>query len=273
MSDSAPSLVGGKAKPAAAPATAAEVDENMMIIAGTAVAGLLLLVVAFAFLRRRGRGRTALGAKRGPARSKTSLLLCGPLGGGKTTIFQILRDGAGSQPRATYSSMEPNRATAADGGFPVVDFPGHPRLQGDLLREVQGAKIVVLVVDAVTAADDKHLGAVVNTVATLLECPEIAGSRLVVAAHKRDDPTSYTAKALQRLLETELTKKFGARSGDVGSVKGKSGVDSGANRLVLRAGEKFTFATGAPIETTFVDTAVPGDGHAFSMDPILEAMR
>ena len=250
-------------------------DEATLPIVVAAVGGAVVLLAALFFLCRPAGGRAAAGRKKAATRSKTALLLCGPLGSGKTTIFQCLRGGAGTVPRPTYSSMEPNRGTAAQGGFAIVDFPGHPRLQGDLLREVLGAKVVVVVVDAVAAADSAHLSAVVGTVSLLLECPELKGSsRLVIAAHKRDDATSYSARALKKMLEGELTKKFGARAGEVGAVKGKGG-DAGSERLVLREGEKFSFDAMAPVETRFVDTAALGteeDNGGFSLAPLVEAM-
>jgi signal recognition particle receptor subunit beta len=216
-----------------------------------------------------------------------ALLLCGPCGGGKTALYQYLARPAGSGRdalRPTQTSMVANRGAGGcelKGGrtvaFPVVDFPGHPRLQHDLLPEIAAAKAIVVVVDGTAAADlTTGVRPAATLIAKLIEHKDVQGAALVVAVNKRDDITSYSAKAVRKMLEAELTSHFGARSGAVGAaaVGGKAaaaaaGVRQSETGLQLQEGEKFTFDAACALPVHFCD--VSAVGPEFSPDAIVEA--
>lgn len=252
-------------------------------------AALFAATLLIAFMWRRNAG----GSRRGNAaasgfgpRRRTTLLLCGPSGAGKTTMWLRLTQAAHADSRGTQTSMVPNRAKAEgvleDGAaysFTAVDYPGHPRLTAELFDHIGTAKVVVVVVDAEAAADE-HVGAhaAATLIAKLIEHKDMQGASLVVAAHKRDELTSYSAKALKSMLERELTTHFAARSGAVGSarVTGAKSATAGVTKrsetgLFLEEGEKFTFEAACSLPVSFVDTAAVGDTK-FSLEPVIRTM-
>ena len=214
----------------------------------------------------------------------TKCLLCGPCGSGKTTIWQRLVNGESTKPTHTSMAVNTGKAVTEAGSFELVDYPGHGRLASDLAKHLAAAKVVVVVADAVAALDDTvGVHAVADLLARLMEDPAAAGARIVVAANKRDEVTSFSAKAIKKKVEEELTKLFAARTSAVGTAKvasvapgGAAGGKSAATAkrrdtgLFLVEGEKFTFESsyGAPID--FVDVAAIRD-DTYNLQPIIDA--
>jgi len=213
---------------------------------------------------------------------RTKVLLCGPCGAGKTTIWQKLVHGSA---KPTHTSMTANVGTAkaADGSsVELVDYPGHPRLREDVLPLLPSAKAIVIVLDAVAALDEAvGVHAVATLLAKLIEEPKAQGAAIVVAANKRDDPTSFSSKAVKKKLEAELTTLFAARSSAVGSanvaqVAAKGGAKPAAAKrretgLMLEDGEKFTFEGSCSVPVEFTDIAAVAD-DTFNLDPIVSVL-
>jgi signal recognition particle receptor subunit beta len=238
----------------------------------------LVAVVGALLLRHLLFGKAGTLTAPGLTVRRTKCLLCGPMGSGKTTIWQRLVTGATA--KNTHTSMVPNVGTVRteNGSFELVDFPGHGRLKDDLAAHLPAAKVIVIVLDAV-AATDEHVGThnVASLLARLIEDKSVsAGASLVIAANKRDEDASYSAKAIRTMLEKELTTLFAARGAAIGKVAGAAGTKKAASKrsetgLIFEEGEQFTFEASCSVPVSFVDiAAVPHE--KFSLQPIIDSM-
>ncbi|KEG07584.1 signal recognition particle receptor subunit beta [Trypanosoma grayi] len=240
-------------------------------------------------------------------RHRHTLLLLGLCGSGKTTLFAQL---VANKRISARTSMQPNRAAmaerlaegsgvddssayspsvaAANSNIVVVDFPGHRRLRESLAPALENARDVVFVVDAVTIQDDRHEGAqaLAELVVSVVTSPEFYGvQRVLVACTKRDELTSYSAKAVRKLLEAEITRCVATRRGGVQSIDSivnsagvavgrkahKAGGSNGgyAHELFLGESGKFSFDA-FPVPVQFADVsslAEPGQ-HPFNVNPV-----
>lgn len=285
-------------------------DVEWTTVVQSAIAGILLVAVFIWFLFRGGNGgkdghgKTLTGGYR-----RTELLLCGPCGGGKTTIFSRLVDPSSqSSLKDTRTSMELNRATVkgtykvfAKGpsvrtagepqpdvigagpegaeisyNVPVVDFPGHPRLTADLLgRQLRTTKVVVLVIDSLNPNDtDVGVPAVATLFAKIAEHSD-GGSALnavVFACNKRDDIASWSSKAVRRMLEKELTRYYIAKGAAIGSVaKAQEQKKQSETGLVLEEGKKFSFSESmTPMPCFFCDVSTATEEQQKSSESIFD---
>ncbi|RNF19711.1 signal recognition particle receptor subunit beta [Trypanosoma conorhini] len=283
---------------------------------GTAAWAVLVVAsVIFALLLASFIARCVLGARGAASRRRHTLLLIGLCGSGKTTLFAQL---VAQKRVSTRTSMEPNRAamrrrtpasstekgvsspaapsmfaSGADASVLVVDFPGHRRLRGLLLPALEEAKNVVVVVDAVTIQDDRHEGA--QALAELLLSVFTSSAfygvqRVLVLCTKRDELTSYSAKAVRKLLEAELTRCIASRQGGLQSLdsilnsdgvvvgrsknkpvggRGSGGRNRRAHQLSLGDGGRFTFDA-FPVPVRFADASAMVDParHPFNVDAV-----
>ncbi|KAG8345413.1 putative ADP ribosylation factor family Signal recognition particle [Trypanosoma vivax] len=262
------------------------------------VTTLLAALVAYIVVR------CVYGAKMTTRRRRHTLLLLGPCGSGKTTLFAQL---VARKRISARTSMQPNRAvmrfkadaasddeegpqTSPGACMTVVDFPGHRRLRCSIDQELEEAKKVVIVVDSVTIQDPQGgAEALAELVVSVFTSPAfyfVEG--VLVACTKRDELTSYSAKSVQKLLEKEITHHIITRRGDVqsiGDIVNAEGVAVGRRKnngsslgktakrhqLSLNDSGKFTFDT-FPLPVDFVDiSSFPEpEKHPFNVDPVRE---
>ncbi|RNF02161.1 signal recognition particle receptor subunit beta [Trypanosoma rangeli] len=274
------------------------------------VATVIVSIIIAGFI-----ARCLFGSRGASSRHRHTLLMIGLCGSGKTTLFAQL---VARKCVSTRTSMEPNRAamkrravlcSTDKGVFPsvapsmlgngvdasvvVVDFPGHRRLRESLLPALEEAKNVVVVVDAVTIQDDRHEGA--QALAELLLSVFTSSAfygvqRVLVACTKRDELTSYSAKAVRKLLEVDITRCITSRQGDLqsldnilnsagvvvgrsknnsGSGRSSCGRDCRAHQLSLGEAGKFTFdAFPVPVQFVDVSSMVDPSRHPFNVEPV-----
>ncbi len=144
-------------------------------------------------------------------RASWNVLLVGPSGAGKTTLFLRLR---GRKKGRTVTSMAPNRGPVGDHGVHVVDIPGHPRLADSYFQsEVGNCKGVVAVVDAMDFNATKEEFA--RHMYRLLTSPVIRGRGIPILvacnksdggakAHSSDFIRKRTEKLIQQLYEADV---------------------------------------------------------------------
>lgn len=267
---------------------------EMLLIAVTIIVALL---VAYYI-------STLFSAVRGTTRRRSrSVLLVGLTGSGKTTLFAQL---VARKRVEVRTSMEPNRgvmrlASAAENedptagsessGVTIIDFPGHRRLRESLMRALEEVKKVVFVVDAVTI-QDPHEGAeaVAELIVAVLSSTEFFGvESVLIACTKRDELTSYSAKAVQKLLEKEITHCLSTRHGGVQrleSIVNASGVAVGsgnksrrnaathgcrAHELSLDEARKFSFANfQVPVQFVDISSFVGPEDQVYNVEPVRE---
>lgn len=139
-----------------------------------------------------------------------AVLLWGPVGAGKTSLWYLWREG--EFPR-TITSMSPNEdqmvIQTAEGQrkqkMTVIDFPGHQRMRAELLnRHLRRAKKIVFVVDASTLKSD--VAPVAQQLFDLLTRSFVSEANIpvIVACNKSDDPTAVSSSVAKNLLEAEL---------------------------------------------------------------------
>lgn len=250
------------------------------LLVGAAVVAVLLTVLYTLVL------------KNSVAPRRTAVLLMGLPGSGKTALFAQLTSG---KEVSSCTSMEVNEGRlclsgkegkqGVDESSPlIIDHPGHRRLYHSLRRTLQRAIKVILVVDAVSVQDDRHEGAaaVAELLYTFLHTPEFYGVRqILVACTKRDELTSYSAKAVKKMLEAALTSCIQSRRGELsqvdevldasGAVAGKRHGGKGAGggrRYMLDVDDNatFRFEEHLPVDVRFADISsmtqsLPSSGY------------
>lgn len=260
----------------------------MMLPPPYGMVGLVLLTLLLAVVV----AKWLLGTRR-PHRE--TVLLIGLPGSGKTLLFAQLTSAGPPSTTPTCTSMTVNRALVHGSGdngasfLELVDHPGHRRLYPSLDLEMQRARKVVLVVDAVTIHDDRvdGAGAVVELLYRVIKSSHFYGvSELLIACTKRDEITSYSAKAVKRLLEAAMTTCIRSHRSDLNQVDrvvdAKGVVVGEANRraeddwgrrheLELPDRRSFSFDTDMPISFQFADvSSLPSSDY--TVKPVAEFM-
>lgn len=263
---------------------------------------------------RGGGGAGASGSGGAGSVPRTALVLIGPPFSGKTTLFQRLVAPACVATKPTHTSMIANtgRVRAADvaaqhssrsegrdeqelsaddallrrrerilsrgarATFDVIDVPGHLRLFDVMLSSLRAAKVICIVVDGNSVQDaEKGAGSLASLLITALTAREASGaSQIVVACNKRDDVTSYSSKALQKLVERELKQRL-SQKGTAGASVGKTGAAGEgvkkSEQLSLDEDGNFDWAM-CPRPVTFCDISARAPFGKFALDAILEPM-
>ena len=184
-----------------------------------------------------------------------SMLIMGPAGAGKTSLFVRLRDG---KLRNTVTSMQPNECKVEVSDrkrVHVIDLPGHPRLEESYFqKEVVNAKGVVVVVDSINFNASKDEFA--RQMYRLLTSPVIRGRGvpILVACNKSDGGAkAHTIEFIRKRTEKLVYELYQADVGD-------SMRDASAREHDILGGnaDEFKFADLAlkrrfhrPIEVTF----------------------
>ncbi|KAK9904218.1 hypothetical protein WJX75_007076 [Coccomyxa subellipsoidea] len=193
---------------------------NILLIVFLAI---LLVVIGILFQRRGKKGDT--------------VLLVGPCGAGKTTLFLQLERGAARQ--GTVASMQENVGMAKlpsgkEGKFKevrVVDIPGHPRVFSRLLSEhVDRTRGIVFMVDSVDFMPQKER--IAEQLHDVLAHPVVSGRRLPVllACNKSDCGTkAHTMDFIRKRLEKAIDQLRGTRS----AISEDSNRNEVANRNML----------------------------------------
>ena len=238
----------------------------------TAVLGLLVAYFFYSWLI----GRGGAGGSGSGSLPRTTLVLCGPSASGKTTLFQALVEP--ERPRKpTHTSMKVNAAWAvvpagakAMRRFEVVDCPGHLRLFDLTLDAFRSAKVICIVVDGVRVQDE-HGGAasLASMLMTVLTAKETLGARIVVACNKRDEISSFSSRALQKLTEKELKQRLAQRSS--GGVAAGSEKLKKSETLTLDENGEFDWDQ-CPRQIVFCDISGRAPEGKFVLDPVIQEM-
>lgn len=251
---------------------------------------VLLLAATLFLLRSRLLGDSSTTQLLRSKPKRTYTLLIGLSGSGKTCLFLKLvqPDSYASSMPLTNTSLEPNKAVIHKSDEQIVDFPGHRRLRKDLYPAVQEAKRLVVVIDSVTIQDDGQEGAqaLSELLCDVMQSASFVGvASVLMACTKRDDMTSFSSKAVRKVLEAEMARSLtiaGSNAAvgslrDVASMSGKtiaskkgsarSGERSEDAVLFLRADGKFSFDdVGVPIQ--FADVSSSNDVPELSVEAV-----
>ena len=183
----------------AAPAASGEVpEEQASPIDPILVASVLLPLLIAAFFLLRGGGGS--GGKK--------VVLFGPMGGGKTSMYLHLRFGRAIP---SHTSMQLTSATFApkcegasgsDKPLTVVDVPGEPRLNYQLLAELSSASVLVCVLDATKLPTHAKEAAQVLYDVLTHESVQRRAPALVIAANKSDVRGAASPDTVRATLET-----------------------------------------------------------------------
>jgi signal recognition particle receptor subunit beta len=169
------------------------------------VALLLAAVLIAAFLALRG----------GSIKRGSTVLLIGPSGAGKTLTFVQLRDG---RDIPTHTSMSANDDTfvlkaARQGNQPapetpvhVVDCPGAPQLQPQMLSRVAGAGVIVCMLDASDPLEQsKHVAGVLYEL-FLSDAMRRLRIPILIACNHSDSAKAMRSVQLRGLIEKGIDR-------------------------------------------------------------------
>mmetsp|Transcript_71232 Transcript_71232/g.82865 ORF Transcript_71232/g.82865 Transcript_71232/m.82865 type:complete len:301 (-) Transcript_71232:92-994(-) len=233
-------------------------------------AGLMLLALVMVCGRRRAHAVVSAAAAAAGIKTKklrdVHATLIGICGSGKTALFLRL---IGQKFRETNTSLQSNQHTLAGrSDVLIVDTPGSRRKRGDVLSAVEVSKKLVIVLDSISIQDDRDEGA--NAVADLI-CDVFNGpaaitdglTSVLFACTKRDDLTSFSSKAVRRLLETAIARELATRQAGVGSLGMVAGVKS------LQRGNRSASAATSNLEGEASDVGLYlRDDGKFSFDDL-----
>lgn len=239
---------------------------------------IFMTTIFYYFLRRVVTGQGLI------RRRRYTNLLMGLPSSGKTALLSRLV--TGNTTAKTQTSIAPN--TEVISGVTIVDYPGHRRLREGFYRYLGEAKRVLVVVDSVTIHDERYEGAnaVAELLLAMLNSIYFDGVReLIFVCTKRDEVTSYSAKAVAKLLQTAMADSIRFRKGDLsqvdtvrdgtGSVVGQT--KSAATRcgysdkLYLEEDGTFSFEQLClPVRFVEVSAFPEVDKHKFGVQPLLD---
>ncbi|KAJ1638539.1 signal recognition particle receptor beta subunit-domain-containing protein [Pavlovales sp. CCMP2436] len=221
------------------------------------VALLLLLLVAF--LATRGRA-----VSRG-----STVLLVGPCGAGKTAMFVQLRDGRDIPTHMSQAANEDTFAVsvARQDGKPtplsplhVVDCPGAPQLQPQMLTRIGAAGVIVCVLDASDPLTHAKLAAGVLYEVFTTDAMRRLRVPVLIACNKSDSAKAMRAVQLRGLIEKEIDRIQHSRS----SMQDLSDKTQGTR--VSPVGVPFTFKEAPCIEVDLADCCAKKPG----LEPVLD---
>lgn len=247
------------------------------VLVGVVVVLISLIAAIIIIKKKPGKKVTTVLGK-----SRTNVLFIGLCGSGKTTmLMRMLRGGALTEDiPETMMSMRPNQVKITLPGesgktAKVVDFPGHRRLREDLLGAVEEAKAIVCVVDSVTINDDKEGGsAVADLLSDVVRAPVFKGVKgVLIACTKRDEITSFSAKAVRKLLEQEIARQVATQAASVGSIGNKNTISS--TEFAVDEAGKFSFDF-CDVPFTFANVCSKSDdpaNAAFDLKPVFEFLE
>ncbi|KAJ2162625.1 hypothetical protein GGF46_000498 [Coemansia sp. RSA 552] len=158
-------------------------------------------------------------------KSKTTVVITGPMDGGKTSLWCHLRftttSSKGAVPH-TQTSMAVNVADAfvEETQAYLVDVPGHQKYSFDRDAQLEAARAIVFVVDSSAAT-----GVIRQTAETLYdvlahrsvqqrECP------LLVLCNKQDLPGALANSRIKEMLEAEIDSLRSSRQAGLDSLSG-----------------------------------------------------
>jgi len=217
-------------------------EERLLISVVFAV--FVLLCTTYVFLG--GAGRSG---------KRDVVLLWGPMGAGKTTLFYQLLEGKVPL-QGTHTSMEPNKAEAKIGelGVSLLDFPGHGS-QESLLWENHADSIerVIFLLDSTDSLALEREGA--QMLYNILTRKVFSRIPVLVACNKQDLSNAVPRDSMRLELEKELDKlRKTSMNEDMSSIGG----DSSANQripLEMGVGQK-RFRFNAVSRVMFAEIAV-----------------
>ena len=197
-----PELAAASAAAEAA-ATAVQISQDADPTIGIVVAVVVVLLSLYFFLCRGGGGKGG------------SVVLFGPMGGGKTAMYVRLRFGRTlpthtslSQSKHTFAVADAAVAGGGGGGggraLTVVDAPGTGRLRHQLLAELPNCALLVCVLDATQLAPQAKDAAGVLYDVLSHEAVARRAPRLLVVLNKSDLKGAAAAAAARKQLEAEM---------------------------------------------------------------------
>ena len=175
-----------------------KMDDILNIFSIEIIAALLLVVIGTISLL--GRFFTSSGS------SDTAVLLLGPCGSGKTSLFSHLR----ARPRPdTVTSQTVNRTVICldekknQQKIEIIDYPGHPRLWAGAASIVPKVSKIIYLVDA--CKDPSCLKRVAEHLYDLLVLKNLPRSaRMLICRNKTDGSVLIDDECLEATLNKEI---------------------------------------------------------------------
>eukprot|EP01041_Mallomonas_annulata_P006641 gene6641-13451_t len=224
-------------------------DESLSWVIYIIGSVILAAIVLAAFLLRTKSGQRS--------KRKDIVLFLGPCGGGKTVLAYKLCLGESPE---TLTSMKASNLSysSGQGSFPIVDFPGHPKLRTQLSDLLSRAKKIVFVVDASKVQSQVRDAA--EFLYDLFTNPLMDnGPPMMIACNKSDVAGARPPARVKLALQQELEK--------IRKTRQSLEITGDSETIPLgREGKEFAIERDSPVEVTFSATS----GKAGSLDMLTE---
>mmetsp|Transcript_27374 Transcript_27374/g.52120 ORF Transcript_27374/g.52120 Transcript_27374/m.52120 type:complete len:242 (+) Transcript_27374:61-786(+) len=187
---------------------------------------VLLVIFKLAFGRNRG----------------DDIVVIGPCGGGKTSLFLQLYKGDLGQ--GTVTSMEANQATfnltGVKKAVKMVDVPGHRRVRSVLDKHIVSARAIIFMVDAVDFSTTGYVRSAADMLYDALSKRSLQRSRVpvLVACNKMDYSSAHSVDFVRKRLEKEIEQLRNTRTAMSDTGKGGASEEGPLGK----PGHTFSFA-------------------------------
>lgn len=174
-----------------------------------------------------------------------TVLLCGPVGGGKTMLFQRLTSENDAAPAMTLSSMiaaqgtyNSEQSSPSVVHFNIIDYPGHARLRSALLSNAVIGKSSLVGVIFVLDSTRPNMTECADLLYDVLLQIQHSGKRkssmrVLICCNKSDMKLAKNEKRIQLQLKTELNRLRSTRGAIESTDGGDLNNNAGAGSIML----------------------------------------
>ncbi|KAA8493032.1 Signal recognition particle receptor subunit beta [Porphyridium purpureum] len=210
---------------------------DVVWVLGSALLGLVVLLLVLWLGGKIGRGRAGLGGRARDLREPGVVVVCGPSARGaeespgKTALIKTLKHGAMpplglvttmkcSESRFTPKGWDPAAARSRRDAYTFVDVGGHASMALDLTRALCRARAVVVVLDARKASFMASLRDSGQCLYDVMTHPTVSRFQtpILIFCNKSDAKDALDERSIRELLRAEINRERKSRESEIGTI-------------------------------------------------------